>query len=154
MGSITSDQDLRAAIGRLPLSEQRRLAGLFADSVIGLCDDERIHRAAATAVGDSVSETKLEDAFRGARAYTAKSYTACGHDTDWMSQAAHFAGLAAQAGVTPAAMIGDGPGPAWQAAMYARMARNCEMIARDNSGPAHESSHQYSLTDRFMSEHG
>ena len=151
MNIIANDKDLRAAIERLPLVAQRNLAGLFATHVLELCDDERITRAAHVATAGELDDITLEDVFRGARAYTAKSYAACGHDTDWLAQAAHFTGLAAQSCVTPEPMLEEGAGPAWKAAMYARMARNCQMIANDAGAAVDESKSQYAATERYLS---
>ena len=151
MNTIASDKGLRAAIEGLPLATQRQLAGLFATNVLELCDDERIIRAADVATAAKLDDITLEEAFRGARAYTAKSYAVCGHDTDWLAQAAHFAGLAAQAGVTPEPMLEPGAGPAWKAAMYARMARICQMIANDAGSAMDEGGSQYAAAERYLS---
>ncbi len=66
------------------------------------------------------------------KAYSVQTFTACGRDADWASQAEHFVAAAALAALLPEKQLpATNTVLAWKAAMQARMAKNCEMILND-----------------------
>jgi hypothetical protein len=148
MASINNDHELRLALDSLTAEQQRLIGGQFVKSVLGLCDDSRVRNAVAAATNEAAVSQELEEAFRNAKAVSVKTYTDCGKDTDWLAQAAHFVAAAATAALSPAQQKGDNP--AWKAAMQARMARNCEMIERQDGEDSGESETQYKLTQDFI----
>ena len=145
MATISNDHDLRDALNGLA-GEQRRVMGArFAESVMHLCKDERVKRAAQTAQRLDASEAELDDAFRAAKAYATKTYTDCGKDTDWLAQADHFVAAAVAAALTPESQRMDKVNPAWKAAVQARMAKNCETMEEDEGEEENETDRQYRI---------
>ena len=149
MARINSDHELRMALDQLSRAQQRVLGGQFVSSVIDLTADARVRRAVEVATNPQASAADLEDAFRAAKAVSVKTYTDCGKDTDWLAQAAHFVAAAAAASLVPEGQPGS-DNPAWKAAMQARMARNCELIERDDGGEHNEAETQYEIIVRFL----
>lgn len=129
MTTIRNDQDLRRALESLTPEQQRVIGGKFIESALDLCDDSMIRRAVQVAMDSGSSEDIREDAFHSAKAYTVKTYTECGRDTDWTRQAAHFIGVA-----TACLLSGEQPGSdrAWRVAMQVRNARNCASIVGES----------------------
>lgn len=150
MATITNDQELRAALNRLTGEQQRLLGSRFAENILRLSRDERIHRAIATGLRDDVTPGELEDAFKAARAYTVKTYTDCGKDTDWLAQADHFVASAAAAALTPDELMTERQNRAWKAAVQSRMAVNCAMMEDDTASESAEAHHQYALANTFL----
>ena len=148
MSAIGNDRELRIALDGLSPQQQRVLGGRFVASVLGLCEEESVRRAVDVAMDPEAPESALATAFRDAKAASVKSYTACGKDTDWLEQAAHFVAAAAMACLAPESRPG-GDNPAWKAAMQARMARNCEMIERGEGAEQNESETQYRIAGEF-----
>lgn len=151
MATISNDYDLRAALHSLTGPQQRLLGARFANSVLALCRDERVRRAAAVALDPEADDSVLEEAFRAAKAYAVRTYTDCGKDTDWLAQADHFVAAAVAAALTPASdQWSGGPNPAWSAAMQARMARNCAMIEEEKESAGEgEPERQYRLANEW-----
>jgi len=147
MATISNDHDLRDAINALTARQQRLLGARFAQSVMHLCNDDRVRRASDTALAPDAGESALEDAFRAAKAYATKTYTACGKDTDWLAQAEHFAAAAVAAALTPAGQLSGKMNPAWKAAVQARMAKNCEMMEEDEGEEEGEPERQYRIAN-------
>lgn len=150
MAKITNDQELRAALNRLTGEQQRRLGSRFAENILRLSRDERIHRAIATGLRNDATPGELEDAFKSARAYTVKTYTDCGKDTDWLAQADHFVASAAAAALTPDELMTERQNRAWKAAVQSRMAVNCAMMEDDTASESAEAHHQYALANTFL----
>ena len=150
MAAISNDRELRIALDGLTPRQQRVLGGKFIDSVLDLCEDVRIRRAVEVAIDPGASEAALSGAFRDAKAVAVKTYTDCGKDTDWIAQAAHFVASATAACLAPPSRPG-GDNPAWKAAMRTRMARNCEMIERQEGAEHNESETQYRIANGFLS---
>jgi hypothetical protein len=121
------------------------------NSVLHLCEDARIRLAVATGMNANAPAAERDEAFRAAKAFAVKTYTDCGRDTDWLAQAAHFVGAAAAACLTPAGQPGADVNSAWKAAMQARMARNCEMIERQDGEEHNEAERQYGIATEFLS---
>jgi hypothetical protein len=144
MAAIGNDHEFKLALDRLDQAHQRLLGAHFVASVLDLCRDPRIRRAVQIASDPQASEIDLDEAFRSAKSVAVKTYTDCGKDTDWMSQAAHFVAAAAAACLTPEGHPG-GDNPAWKTAMQARMARNCQLIEQGDADGHDESAVQYRL---------
>ncbi|MET0068200.1 MAG: hypothetical protein ABW076_17790 [Candidatus Thiodiazotropha sp.] len=145
---ITNDQSFRDAINQLDPQQQRALAGQFVASVAHLSSDPRIVRAIKAASDTSLSAQETEDAYKAVKAFATQTYTACGQDADWGAQAEHFVAAAAAASLSS-----DDPQDAkavWKTAMQARMAKNCEMIQKDEGGVANEAENQYKLTEAAL----
>ena len=108
------------------------VAARFAENVLALSRDQRLKTAIDTAERADATQDEIAAAFRSANAVSVESYTQCGHDCNWNSQAVHFVAQAVLAGLKPAESGSNG---AWDAAMHARMARTCESIANgDGTG--------------------
>ena len=149
MVTITNDHEFKLALDGLSAVQQRILGGKFVENVLGLCDDARIEHALKVASDTDASDAELGDAFRSAKAVTVKTYTDCGKETDWMAQANHFVAAAA-ASCLGSASQQTKENAAWKAAMQARMARNCELIERQDGGDHDESQTQYEITTKFL----
>ncbi|MCF7985817.1 MAG: hypothetical protein K9L70_15555 [Thiohalocapsa sp.] len=154
MTTISNDQDLRALLSKLPADQQRIIGARFARSVIHLSRDERVNRAIDTALRPEASAAELEDAYRAAKAWSTKTYTDCGKDTDWLAQADHFVAAAAAAALTPDNLLAERTNRAWKAAMHARMANNCELVEDGEDAHVDEVQRQYAIADEFISAAG
>jgi hypothetical protein len=150
MAKIQNDHEMREALAALSPERQRILGARFAQSIIRLSNDERVNRAIETALRDDASPGELEDAFRAAKGYATKTYTDCGKDTDWLSQADHFVAAAAAAALTPEGQTADRQNRAWKAAVQARMAVNCELIESDEAPSQSETERQYAIVGDFI----
>lgn len=148
--SITNDQGLRAALNSLSATQQRQLGGLFVASVGHLSDDPRISRAVEAAAKADIPNQELEEIYKSVKAFATQSYTACGRDADWAAQAEHFVAAAATASLAPLDPSDDKGSNAWKAAMQARMAKNCEMILKDEGTIANEAEKQYALAEKYL----
>lgn len=148
MSPISNDHELRLALDALSADQQRVLGARFVHNVMNLCGDSRVLLAVTTGMNPAASAAECEEAFRAARTFAVTSYTECGKDTDWLAQAAHFVGAAAAASLTPPDAAGTGN--AWKAAMQARMARNCVMIAQDDGGDHEEAHRQYQIANDYL----
>jgi hypothetical protein len=145
MATISNDHDLRDALNALSAQQQRIMGARFAKGVMHLCKDERVRRAAETALRPDASEAELEDALRAARSYATKTYTDCGKDTDWLAQADHFVAAAVAGALTPPAQLSEKVNPAWKAAVQARMAVNCAMMEESEGQEESEQERQYRI---------
>jgi len=146
---IRNDSEFKAALDRLPVEEQRKLAARFAQTVSPLCKDSRVTAAIDAGLQPVVSDDKLAPIYDAVRGVCVESYTACGHMADWASQAGHFVAEAAAACVMPQATL-HGANPAWDAAMRARLARTCASIAQGNGTDVSEAENQYHLLDDYL----
>ncbi|EIC22982.1 hypothetical protein [Thiorhodovibrio frisius] len=149
MTAIANDQQLRALLQSLPAADQRRLGLGFVESVLHLCQDERVKRAIATGQRADATADELEDAYRDAKAWATKTYTDCGKETDWLAQADHFVAAAAAAALMPDALLTDKTNRAWKAAMQARMANTCELVEAEDSSAEGEAERQYRIAAKF-----
>jgi len=148
MTAIDNDTTFKEALEKLDSGQRRQVASRFAEAVLDLCDDFRVRQAVAAAAADSAPAAELATAYQGAKAASVESYTACGHDTEWLSQAGHFAAAASAAAAQPWAA------DPWRAAMCARMARTCEMIAHGAGGTHSEAEKQYQLVGHVRAGSG
>ncbi|MFW6259108.1 MAG: hypothetical protein ACOC26_06405, partial [Halochromatium sp.] len=126
----------------------------FAQSLVHLSRDERVKRAIDTGLREDASAPELEDAYRAAKAWSTKTYTDCGKDTDWLAQADHFVAAAAAAALTPDSLLDNKTNRAWKAAMHARMANNCELVEGDGNAHLDEVERQYAIADEFVASVG
>ncbi|MCW8929366.1 MAG: hypothetical protein OQL19_03895 [Gammaproteobacteria bacterium] len=147
--TIKNDQDFKQALSGLSIVEQRKLAAQFIESVEKLNDDPLIERALKTAKVES-SDNEIEDVYRQVKSLAVKTYTSCGDETDWSSQAAHFVVTATKACLTPLPHLGNKNNLAWKCAMQTRMARNCEMIEADSDVVDNEAQKQYLIANDFL----
>lgn len=155
MATIDNDQDLRRLLTRLSADQQRIIGARFARSVVHLSRNDRVNRAVDTALRADASPEELADAYHAAKAWSTKTYTECGKDTDWLGQADHFVAAAAAAALTPRARTADNTNPAWKAAMHARMASTCELVEcveETDAGvnPTNEILRQYVIAEDFI----
>ncbi|MGD2062420.1 MAG: hypothetical protein PVF51_02425 [Nitrospirota bacterium] len=152
MDDITNDRDFKQALDSLSAIEQRAVGSRFAKNVLALNDDFRIRRVVEVAGSPGATEEDLASAYKGVRSVVVETYTACGHDAEWLAQAGHFVAAAAAAAALP---VGEGAAagnPAWRAAMHARMARTCEMIASGEGGTHTEAEEQYAILMAFLEQ--
>lgn len=150
MTNIQNDHALRDALNALSADQQRMLGSRFAQSVMRLSNDERVNRAIETGLREDCSPGEIEDAYKAAKSYATKTYTDCGKDTDWLSQADHFVAASAAAALTPDALVAEKQNRAWKAAVQARMAVNCELIENDDAPDQDEAQRQYAIANGFL----
>lgn len=150
MATISNDHELRDVINALTTEQQRTLGARFAQNVLHLCGDDRVRRAVEVALDAGAGRSALEDAFKAAKSYATKTYTACGRDTDWLAQADHFAAAAAAGALTPASQLSGKMNPAWKAAVQARMAKNCELMEEEEGEEEDESERQYRIANEVL----
>ena len=146
---IQTDSEFRSALDKLPTPKQRELATRFTDSVVELCNDPRIQAALNAARRSDITDIELGAMYQAANAASVESYTRCGKETNWLNQAGHFVAEAAKSCVKP---VERGHNLAWDAAMYARMARTCETIAKGQGTQNRESDLQYRITDEYAEQ--
>ncbi|MBK5931925.1 hypothetical protein [Halochromatium salexigens] len=154
MATISNDQDLRDLLEKLPVDQQRVIGLRFAKSLAHLSRDERVKRAIETGLHQDASAPELEDAYRAAKAWSTKTYTDCGKDTDWLAQADHFVAAAVAAALTPDSLLDNKTNRAWKAAMHARMANNFELVEGDSDAHLDEVKRQYEIADDFVDSVG
>ncbi len=150
MLSITDEKTFKQALSNLDIHQQRVVGALFVERVLDLFNDERVKRAIKIAQNASVSEDELQSTYKAARSASIESFTRCGADGDWKEQAGHFVANAAAACVIPTEQIRKN-NPAWEAAMNSRMARNCEIIANEETSND-EDQHQYRVLSEFLTQ--
>ncbi len=149
---IMNDQQLREKLNGLPLETQRNLGARFVASVSRLSDNPIITQGLQVAKNSQRSTAELETAYKSTKKLAIDSYTACGHDADWSAQAEHFTAAAIAACLLPEDQFTQQENIAWKAAMQARMARNCEMILRDEGEVDNEANRQYVIAMDFFKE--
>jgi hypothetical protein len=149
MTTIDNDTDFRQALDALSLERQRAVGALFVEHVLDLSSDPRVAQALAAARNPELSEEALNLARRGAKAAALEAHTRCGSDGEWTDQAGYFVARAAEGCLDPEGRS-QGKGPAWKAAMSARMARTC--LAADSDVDSHdsESRAQYQILIRYL----
>ena len=148
MVSISNDSEFRDALESLDINQQRAVAAIFVDNVIELTDDARVTKAVAVARDAEASEDAVALARRGVKAASLEAHTRCGSDGEWTDQAAYFVARAAEACLEPEGR--SGKGPAWKAAMSARMARTCLAAESDEDSHDSESHAQYQILSSYL----
>lgn len=150
MDTITNDREFKQALDSLSTTEQRIVGSRFVEHVLPLTEDFRVRRVVEVAENPAASDEELASAYKGVRSAVVETYTACGHDAEWLAQAGHFVAAAAAAAALPDAGRAGVGNPAWRAAMQARMAKTCEMIANGEGGTHTEAEEQYSILTAFL----
>lgn len=150
MPSITNDTEFKNALNQLTLAQQRRVAALFVESVLTLCDDHRVKNALNATKITEITPDELAAVYRAAKAASIERFTQCGKDVNWLGQAGHFVAAASVACVTPENQIKSTDNIAWTAAMHGRMARTCETIAAGKGSENQETQQQYQILTRFL----
>jgi hypothetical protein len=144
--TISNDSEFKAALSSLPSNRQRQIAARFAESVLMLSKDVRVKNAIEAAKRTSISDDELDAAYKAAKKASVDSFTQCGKECDWNSQAGHFVAQAALACLEP------GNSTAWKSAMHARLARTSESIATGIGTDNTETSAQYRILDKFLTD--
>jgi hypothetical protein len=142
-----NDSEFKAALNELSRAGQRLVAARFAENVLALSRDARLKSAINAAKRTDITEDEFAAAFQSAKKASVDSYTQCGHECDWSSQASHFVAQAVLACVRPAE---PGDSPAWDSAMHARMARSCEAVAAGRGTGNAEAAAQYNILAEFL----
>lgn len=127
MSEINNEADFRKTLESLDNLRQRQVAVTFVKHVLHLSDDKRLDRVMKTAADPEATSEELAAALKTAHAVTFDSHARCGAEGHWSDQAGYFVARAAVAAVTSAEHSRAG-GPAWQAAMQARMAYTSMLI--------------------------
>jgi hypothetical protein len=152
MNEIANETDFREALESLDDTQQRQVAVLFVHHVLALSQDKRLERVLKTAADEQASEEELTAALKLAHAATFDSHARCGAEGHWSDQAGYFVARAAAAAVTPALHARVG-GPAWQAAMSARMAHTSMLIEDASGQSAHtECEWQYQALSGYLND--
>jgi hypothetical protein len=144
--TINNDRDFNAALSKLPRAGQRQVGARFAESVLALSQDVRVKNAIDAAKRTDISDDELDAAYKAAKKASVDSFTQCGKECDWISQAGHFVAQSALACLEP------GGNPAWDAAMHARMARTSESIATGIGTDNAEAAAQYRILEKYVAE--
>ena len=142
--TINNDSEFKAALAGIPGNRQRQVAARFAESVLVLSKDARVKHAIEAAKRADIGNDELDTAHKAAKKASVDSFTQCGKECDWNSQAGHFVAQAALA------CFGPGNSPAWEAAMHARMARTSESIATGIGTNNAEATAQYRILDKYL----
>ena len=148
--NISSDKDFKAALGALGDVERRQVAARLVLEVFDLSGDSRVKAALDSAARADASDSELDVAAAGVNTARVESFTQCGRDTDWRSQARHFVARAAQQCVKPALDVAQ----AWDAAMQARMARLCMSLAAGEGTGDNGADAQFRALDTILKSKG
>jgi hypothetical protein len=127
MSEMCNDTEFRKTLESLDPMQQREIAAIFVSHVLPLSEDKRLDRVIKTAADTDATQEELAAALKTAHAVTFDSHARCGAEGHWSDQAGYFVARAAVAATTPLAHSRAG-GPAWQAAMSARMAHTTNLI--------------------------
>lgn len=146
MPNIQNDEAFKRALESLTPADQRVIGAQFVEHVLALNADARVRRAVEVAKNASAAPQELESAGRDANTVAVETYTTCGQDTDWHLQAAHFVATAITSCMT------GGGNVAWKAAMHARMARDCEMLASGSATEQPEAESQYQVLEAYLAQ--
>lgn len=149
MTTINDEKSFREAIWAMKYPQQRAVAALFAESVLGLSKDDRLPRLVTVAKDPNTTKDELNAAFKTAKQASVEGSTRCGADGDWTDQASYFVARAVTAAVTPESQS-RGAGPALQAAMNSRMATTCRSIEEGEGVMESETNYQYKILDEFL----
>lgn len=151
MQQFQSDTEFKAALNGIPLDRQRIVGKRFVESVIDLSDNPKVKTAISVLGEPAPTAEALSENFKAAKSAAIESYTLCGHDADWLKQAAHFVAASAAICLTPKAEEDKYKDLAWETAMNARMARTCEKISRGEGADEAEAKRQYDILSVFLS---
>jgi hypothetical protein len=148
--SISNDREFKAALAKLGDVQRRQVAAHFVQQVFDLSNDPRVKAALDLAGRADASAAELSVAAAGVNTARVESFTQCGRDTDWHSQASHFVARAAQECVKPEVDLSD----LWEAAMQSRMARICKALAAGEGTKDREAEVQYQALETILKVSG
>jgi len=131
----------------MEIPQQRLVAARFVENVSNLTNDARVKAAINTAKRADITRPELDVVYSAAKTASVESYTHCGQEGDWLSQAGHIVAEAAATSVTPEAKAGN---LAWDVAMRSRMARTCASIAEGQGTENREAEQQYRILADFL----
>jgi hypothetical protein len=143
MSTISNDTEFRAALDALGLPQQREIGARFVENVLDLTGDARIREGLVAARNGELSDDAMNLARRSVKAAVIEAHARCGADGEWSDQAGYFVARAAEACLRDA-------GPAWKAAMSARMARTCLAAESDEDAHDSESAAQYQILASYL----
>ena len=146
---ITNNSEFKKALTGISGASQRLIAARFAQNVLELCQNFRVKSAIDTALRFDITDEELNAARKQAHAAHIDSYTQCGHECNWNSQAGHYV---AEAALDCFKAVEIGGNLAWDAAMHARMARTCRAVADDFGTDNSEGAAQYHILAEFLKE--
>ena len=149
MTTISNDSEFKQLLESLSDLQQRQVAAMFVQHVLPLSADKRLERVIRVAIDPDATAEEMAAALKTAHAVTFDCHARCGAEGNWTDQAGYFVARAAVAAATLPEHSRAG-GPAWQAAMSARMAHTSMLIDElDENKSAHtECEWQYrSLSD-------
>lgn len=151
MSEMCNDTEFRKTLECLNPVQQREVATIFVTHVLPLSDDNRLNRVIKTAADRDATNEELAAALKTAHAVTFDSHARCGAEGHWSDHAGYFVARAAVAATTPLAHS-RARGPAWQAAMSARMAHTTNLIDDvSNTQSAHtECEWQYQALSDYL----
>jgi hypothetical protein len=145
--AIQNEKEFKATLAALPLNRQRQIAAAFGQRVMDLCHDVRVKNALASAARADITPEELALVAHSAHSARVASYAQCGHDSTWECAAGHFVARAAECCVRAAT---EGEPVAWEAAMQARLARTCQMVAQGEGTDNDESASQRQILETFL----
>lgn len=148
--SIKNDREFKAALAELGDVGRRQTAAYFVQQVFDLSGDPRVKAALDLAGRSDASAAELSVAAAGVNTARVESFTQCGRDTDWHSQASHFVARAAQECVKPSVDLAA----LWEAAMQSRMARICKSLAEGEGTSDREAVAQYQALEQILKVSG
>ena len=94
--ATTNDKEFREKLAALPMNQQRQVAALFVRRVLAFSDDVRIKAALDMAMRTDISDAELAVVYQAANTARVESYTQCGKETDWNTQAGLFVAKAVE----------------------------------------------------------
>ena len=147
--NISNDGEFRDALAGLNLQQQRVVGSQFVKHVLELSDDPRVAQSLQAATDTEIGEAALSLVRRSVKAASLDAHTRCGADGEWTDQAGYFVARAAEACLEPEERSGS-KGPAWKAAMSARMARTCLAVESDEDSHDVESRAQYQILTSYL----
>ncbi|MCP3851246.1 MAG: hypothetical protein GY694_13545 [Gammaproteobacteria bacterium] len=147
---VKNDQALKKVLSNFSIADQRKVAAQFIDSVLSLNSDPLIARILQTIKKETYTEADVEEMYKQIKSLVVKTYTACGDDANWSSQAAHFVATATKACVTPEKHLSNHNNLSWKCAMQTRMARSSEMIETESDVIDNEAEKQYEITNEVL----
>ena len=147
--NISNDGEFRDALAGLNLQQQRVVGSQFVKHVLELSDDPRVAQSLQAATDTEIGEAALSLVRRSVKAASLDAHTRCGADGEWTDQAGYFVARAAEACLEPEERSGS-KGPAWKAAMSARMARTCLAAESDEDSHDVESRAQYQILTSYL----
>ncbi|RLA07533.1 MAG: hypothetical protein DRQ51_05750 [Gammaproteobacteria bacterium] len=150
MKTITNDKQFKATIDELSSLQNRKLATLFLQNVMGLTDKKKYQQLLTLASNKNATEQEYANLQTAIQTMVVETNARCGTDTDWAAQAEHFVAKSALSCVKDANRSNQNS--AYDSAMYARMACNFASIADGKSDEQAETQAQYQILIQFLGD--